>query len=236
MEATVKSPASETAFSSSHPGSEKLPPLSLVVVVVVVGAVSVRSISMEDPKSSARYDRVTPNRRITEAIFTASKTQLLLDEILGLLLRLLRRDNIRSVPAFVDGPVTMSATEVPAENPIPRSASASDTIPCSQIVMGRLTKNRPARLAIDWITEITSAPSSSAVAVDEKKGLMEDECAEDAADVGGTQMEAHAETTTPRKTHTATDEKSSTEVVTNSMSDATTDRVVLLLAAFGVSS
>jgi hypothetical protein len=182
---------------------------------------------MDDPKSSARYDRVTPNIRITEAIFIASKTQLLLLLLLLLLdefLVLLRRDNIRSVPAFVDGPVTISATAVPAENPIPRSASASDTIPCSQIVMGRLNKNRPARLAIDFITETVSTSA-------DKKGLMEDVCAEAAADVGGSQMEAHAETTTPRKTHTAAEEKSSTAVLTNSVSEAMTD----LLLAFGFS-
>lgn len=202
MEAAVNNPASDTAFWSSHRESDEPtppPPGS---------AVSVFSIIVDEPKSSATYDKATPKIRITAAIFAAPKIHFLrLDEATS------RRESIKSVPAFVAGPVTMSATAVPAENPTPRSASARDTMPCSQMVMGRLSDKSNPRLAIDFATATTSTSADRNVTVAEG--------ADAAAEDGGIHMEAEADTTTPRRTHTAADEKSSTEVLTNKVSEST---------------
>ena len=104
------------------------------------------AIITEDPMSSARYDRLIPKNRITVVILVQSKIQSLE----------FRRDRINKEEILVDGPITTSATVVPAENPSPFSASANGTIPCSQIVIGRVNANRLIRLAKDLINGITS--------------------------------------------------------------------------------
>jgi hypothetical protein len=173
-------------------------------------------IITDDPISSAIYDRHIPKIRIIAVIFVQSKILLLLSFEL-----LFKRDKINSDEIFVDGPITTSATTVPAENPRPFSATANDTIPCSQIVMGRVNMNRPARLAMDFITDTTSVADEM---------VTEDADADEADEVGGAHTAKPAEITTPTATQIATCENKPMDVLINNLVVVT--MLVVLVVVF----